>query len=641
MKNKRLLESLSFIDDKYVLEAEPKTKKRTRANASTKTIKRVACLAIILVLSLYLFIPITDKGPKLTAYEDSEYFPIIEKIADYRYKPNSYKNNFQALTSGFLSIFRLFGAAGMAPGDGAAADRDNASSAPSNGQYDETTDNQVAGVIEADLVKRTDKYVFRLGSDGGSAIDALKVYSIDAENSELVATFIIPGFADEKSGRYQERVMYLSNDANTVTIISPYYDQDYKSRVRIISIDVSNINNIKMNKTISIDGYYNSSRMVDGKLVFISQYTVKTGDIDYNNPETFVPSITDGEKSSIIKFEDILYPNKVGSTRYSVVALIDESTLELHKAYALLDFFEDIYVSESNVYVTKEYSAKETLDDEGSYVAKNMVDIAVLGYENETLIKKGVLTAEGSVLDQYSMDEYDGHFRVVTSIREQTISKNYDTVSSGTIVNASLTVFNLESFEKVGEVRSFAPQGESVSSVRFDGTAAYVCTAIVQTFTDPVFFFDLTDYSNITYTDTGVIDGFSSSLIQLGDGYLLGIGEENWQYGKVEVYEQIADRVLSVDAYNFVGTYSLDYKAYFINRENNLFGFAVSDYSDGESYYRKSVYILLRFNGYELIEVTVVDLDVRYPDRIRAFIKDDYLYITSDSSLLVVNTKEQ
>ena len=70
MKNKRLLESLSFIDDKYVLEAEPKTKKHTRANASSKTIKRVACLVIIFALSLYLFIPITDKGPKLTAYED-------------------------------------------------------------------------------------------------------------------------------------------------------------------------------------------------------------------------------------------------------------------------------------------------------------------------------------------------------------------------------------------------------------------------------------------------------------------------------------------------------------------------------------------------------------------------------------------
>lgn len=635
MKNKRLLESLSFIDDKYVHEAEPKTKRRIHSSSTSKTVKRVACLVLLFALSLYLFIPITNKGPKVTAYEDSEYFPIIEKIADYRYKPKNYKNNFQALTSGFFSIFLKFGA--MAPGDDA-ANSENSAPGSSNGKYDETTDNQVSGVIESDLIKRTDKYIFRLGSDGGSAINALKVYSIDGDNSTKIAEFSIPGFADEKSDRYHEREMYLSADANTVTVISPYYDQDYNSRVRIISIDVSDLNDIKIKKTISIDGMYNSSRMVDGQLLFISEYTVKSGDIDYENPETFVPSITDGDESSVIKFEDIVYPNKLGSTRYSIVALIEEESLELLKAYALLDFYDDIYVSESNVYVTKEYAAKENLDDSGSYVSRNMVDIAVLGYNNDTLERKGVLTAEGSVLDQYSMDEYDGHFRVVTSTREQLVT-NYDNanLSSRTTVSASLTIFNLESFEQVAKVRNFAPEGESVSSVRFDGTEAYVCTAIIQTFSDPVFFFDLSDYSNITYTDTGIIDGFSSSLIQLGDGYLLGIGEESWQYSKVEVYEQIADQVLSVDAYKFIGEYSGIYKSYFIDRENDLFGFAITYLKDEESYNNYSnVYMLLHFNGYELVEVARIELaEDTNPDRIRAFIADGYLYITNDNSLIV------
>lgn len=653
MKNKRLLQQFSFIDEQYVKEAEPKMK--SSSVSPMKKLGRVACFVLIAALSLYLFIPFSTKGPNLTAYQGSEYFPIIERISDYRYKPSPYKNNFQYLSAEigdfFDSFYKTDG--NFAPGAGGAAGNPEDSANGSNGKYEETTDNQVDGVIEADLVKRTDKYIFRLGFST-FGVPKLKVYSIDKENSAAVASFDLPGFADEKSSRYYENQMYLSEDGNTVTVISPYYDENYDSRIRIISIDVSDLGNINIKKTLSIDGYYNSSRMVDGKLLFISEYTVKGGDIDYTNPETFVPSVTDGEETYPIRFEDIIYPEKIASTRYSVVALIDEESLELKKSYALLDFYNDIYVSESNVYVTKEYSIKETLSDDGTYRTITMTDILVLGYEGDTLENKGTITTEGTVLDQYSMDEYENHFRVVTSTSRNVISHtnfgNDEWININENVSllrnfrsANLTVFSLETLEKVGAVKDFAPNGESVQSVRFDGNAAYVCTAVVQTFTDPVFFFDLSDYSNITYTDTGVIDGFSSSLIQLGDGALLGIGREDWSTNKVEVYEERYGEVVSVDVYKFSGEYSSNYKGYFIDRENNFFGFAIMDLYEeyGDRYTVSDVYVLLYFNGYELVELTRVELaKEQYPDRIRAFIDDEYLYIIGDYKLSVVNIFE-
>ena len=638
MKKKRLLEAFSFIDEKYVKEAEPQMK--VSSASPMKKLGRVACFVLIVALSLYLFIPFSNKGPNLTAYEGSDYFPIIERISAYRYQPSPYKNNFRYLAAevgDFFDSFNMMDKAPTEPGlGGAGGDMENSADG-SNGKYEEVTDNQVNGVIEADLIKRTDKYIFRLG------LTELKVYSIDKENSVEVAKFEFPGYADEKSERQYERQMYLSEDGNTVTVIAPYYDENYDSRVRITSIDVSDVENISIKKTISIDGYYNSSRMVDGKLLFISEYKVRNGDIDYTKPETFVPSISEDGETTAIKFENIIYPNEIGSTRYSVVALIEEDTLELMKAYALLDFYNDIYVSENNVYVTKEYNKKEDIGEDGAFKSTMLTDVVVLGYKGETLEKKGILTTEGIVLDQYSMDEYEGHFRVVTSTTEQVVaaSKN-DNVKNSIIRSASLTVFSLETLEKVGEVRNFAPNGESVQSVRFDGTEAYVCTAIVQTFTDPVFFFDLSDYSNITYTDTGVIDGFSSSLIQLGDGFLLGIGRENWEYNKVEIYEETDGQVVSVDAYKFNGQYSSNYKGYLVDRENDLFGFAISDiYEEYDDRYTfKDVYVLLYFNGYELVEVANVELyNTNYPDRIRAFIADGYLYITDDSTLKVVNVE--
>lgn len=641
MKNKRLLQSLNFIDEKYIKEAEPKM--TTSSNFNGKNILKAACFILVIALSLYLFIPFSTKGPDLTAYSGSEYFPIIEKISALRYQPSPYKNNFQYVTA---EIGDFFGSLSKADDNVMAPDMappTNGEPTPdSNGKYEESTDNQVSGVIEADLMKRTDKYIFRLG------LTALKVYSIDGENTKKVAEFNIPGFDNEKSDRYYEREMYLSEDAKTITVISPYYNESYDMRVRIISIDISDLQNIQINKTISIDGNYISSRMVDGKLLFISEFYAKNGEIDYNNPETYVPTVTDGDVTSCIKFEDIIYPEKLGSTRYSVVALIEEESLELLGANALLDFYNDIYVSENNVYVTKEYVAKEDIGDDGAYKSVDMSDIAILGYSGDALEKKGVITVEGHINDQYSMDEYEGYFRVVTSTEVQTVAarkfgKDIEAVTDGGIavtnsreLSASLYVFNLEGLEKVAEVVNFAPSGESVSSARFDKESAYVCTAIVQTMTDPVFFFDLSDYSNITYTDTGVIDGFSSSLIQLGDGFLLGIGRENWSGGKIEVYEERENGVVSVDKYVFEGVYASTYKAYYVNREDNMFGFAVGDYYDkmtGRSY---DAYILLYFNGYELVEVENVSFSLNgYPTRVRAFVKDGYLYITDDKQIKV------
>ena len=192
----------------------------------------------------------------------------------------------------------------------------------------------------------------------------------------------------------------------------------------------------------------------------------------------------------------------------------------------------------------------------------------------------------------------------------------------------------------IAEVRDFAPENEEAMSVRFNGETAYVCTAEVVTITDPVYSFNLSDYSNITYIDTGKIDGFSTSLIQLGDGFLLGIGQEDRTNNKVEVYEEADGKVVSVDKYIFNGTYSTDYKSYFIDRESDLFGFAI-EHRTGEGIETyENVYVLLAFNGYELVEVYEITLDKvnMDPSRVRVFMVDDYLYFTNDTEMQVYNT---
>lgn len=645
MKNRRLLQSLSFIDDKYVKEAEPKMAKST----STNPLIAVACLALVAILGLYLFIPLKPNTVDLSVYADSEYSPLIAAIDNYVYKPKQYKNNFKRLTSllGNLS----FGL-GMSKDDAAAPEYEGGTSNVGN-SYVETTDNQVNGVIEADLLKRTETHAFRLGIDQNA--DILKIYTVNGENSEEIATLVIPNFTNEFGTKlYGE--MYLSLDGKTVTVIRTYTEktEDAKystSKVGITSIDVSDLTAPIVKKQVSIDGSYNTSRMVDGKLLLISEYSVRSSEIDYSSPETFVPTITDGDTTKCIEFENIIYPDMLTNLRYSVVSLMSENGLQMLGANALLCYNSEIYVSGENVYATRSYSKDGSFDgSETLHFRQTLTDIVVLNYSDDTLTNKGILTVEGAVLNQYSMDEHEGHLRVVTSTNDTIYITKPDgvdeTVVTGLLADkrrsTTLTIFKLDTNEKIAEIRDFAPEGEEALSVRFDGDTAYVCTAEVVKNTDPVYFFDLSDYTNITYTDTGVIDGFSTSLIKLGDGYLLGIGQENASYNKVEIYEEIDGKVVSVDKYLFQGNYSTDYKAYFIDRESDMFGFAI-EYRTGDDIETfEHAYVLLAFNGYELVEVYEISFGKTYtnPSSVRVFMIDDYLYFTNDTEMKVYNITE-
>jgi uncharacterized secreted protein with C-terminal beta-propeller domain len=203
--------------------------------------------------------------------------------------------------------------------------------------------------------------------------------------------------------------------------------------------------------------------------------------------------------------------------------------------------------------------------------------------------------------------------------------------------NVSLYIFDLNDNALAYKVEDFAPEGEEATAVRFRGDELYVCTAVVVTFTDPVYFFDLSDYENITYNDTGIIEAYSDHLIDYGDGFALGIGRENWQYSKVDMYEMGDGNVVSVDTFKFGGVYSLNYKSYLVNRENNLFGFGVDHYYDGYGNVDNGLqtrYILLQFNGYEFTVYNFVVKGLR-ADTVRAAYIDGYLYITTEDDLVV------
>lgn len=643
-KKQRLLEAMSLLDDRYVEEADP-----TRARPKKKLWRRLSILAACLCLivtsaSLWLFLPYNHQPPDVSEYADSEYYPLIQKLNAVTYIRPTYKNNFERYFGrwGYTlypkdDAYLNFGASSPAGGEpGAAlpegatdgADSLTGSTSEMESQYQETTDNQVEGVIEADLIKRSDRHIYYLRGN------TLSVYPIAGAETRALSSLTV-SLPDEMRYAYRASEMYLSTDCRTVTVIASYTARAGQTKVALISLDVSDPAAMVQKQTVTLTGSYQSSRLTDGTLLLISGFSVGQNP-DFSDESQFLPQIDRGEGAESIPMKDIVSPETLSTTYYTVVSSFDEDTLALSGCTALLSYSNTVYVSHDAVYVTRAAGLRHKEGD--LTVSESVTEIARLAYDGDGLRYRGSVTVAGYVKDQYSLDEYEGYLRVVTTTDEQkyreSVSFGYGAaeiwMDGGSGSNASLYVIDLETLTVRTAVEAFAPAGETVQSVRFDGTAAYVCTSIQ--LSDPVFFFDLSDLDHITVKDTGTIEGFSTSLVNFGDGYLLGIGRgDGWDTVKLEIYEETETGVASVcDETISRSYYSQDYKSYLIDRENRLVGLGVSSY-DG-SY--RSRYLLFFFDGLTLHRM--VDCTLRGDiSTMRAVYIDGYLYLFSNEDFAV------
>ncbi len=613
MKKIDWLEKLSLADKKYVDEANPalmQAKKPVpkRRIKWGKVTALAACFLVVL-FTVTLFIPYNTSPPSVARYSGSEYYSIIQKLNALNYQRNKpeAKNLFESIRNTLVNMAsKDINAEGLTGVDFVESPTESVD----KNTYYETTDNQVAGVIEGDRIKRSDKYIYYI--DGSE----LYVYPITGKEESPVGKYDLFASAEGVYMDEGEIELYLSRDCKTITVITSLYGKAQSSVVMVRSLDVSDPKNITEKNVFTVEGSYNASRMVDGQLLLITSYQTRMSEIDFSDESTFLPTVSSGDGKELIPADCVFAPEKLDNTRYTVVTLLSEDGLEKDGIVAFLSYSENIYVSEDDIFLTRSFTENSTKD--GYSLSERKTEIARLAYKG-SLENKGTVTVGGYINNQYNLDVYDGILRVVTTTQKQRWRERNGNIANVDFaptenfdsINANLYCIDLDDLSIAAEVKSFAPEGETVRSVRFDGTYAYVCTSIQQT--DPVFFFDLSDINNITVKDTGTIDGFSSSLVNFGNGFLLGIGTgRSASTFKIEVYEEAGNGVRSVCSYERENTeYSNDYKSYFIDRENGLVGLGLVSYMHT---YDKNNYVLLHFDGYKLREVIncPLDGDVKY-----------------------------
>jgi uncharacterized secreted protein with C-terminal beta-propeller domain len=157
------------------------------------------------------------------------------------------------------------------------------------------------------------------------------------------------------------------------------------------------------------------------------------------------------------------------------------------------------YMSNDNLYIAvhdSRYSDKETMN-----IARFSIDGSKIGYAGSGRI-------EGGIDDQFSMDEYEGHLRVATTVRwPRTYNNLY-------VMDANMDI--------AGQVSGYA-EGERIYSARFMGTRGYVVTFRQ---TDPLFVFDLSNPASPKITGELKVPGFSSYLHPVSQNVILGVGRD-------------------------------------------------------------------------------------------------------------------
>jgi uncharacterized secreted protein with C-terminal beta-propeller domain len=117
----------------------------------------------------------------------------------------------------------------------------------------------------------------------------------------------------------------------------------------------------------------------------------------------------------------------------------------------------------------------------------------------------------GGLLNAYSMSEFDGTLRVVTTSNEY----------RGT-ADTSVFVLDENSLKVDGSVGGLG-RGEQVHAVRFIGPLAYVVTFRS---VDPMYVLDLHDPAHPRLAGELRVTGYSDYLHPVGDGRLLGVGQD-------------------------------------------------------------------------------------------------------------------
>ena len=408
---------------------------------------------------------------------------------------------------------------------------------PGAGGDSSGTNVQEAGVDEPDIVKTDGTRIFAVAGQQLHAIDAR------AATPRLLGSLELPTYGGELLLR-GNRLLVISWAPGPVELppsqsaqSAPDIAYPYRIATLITQIDVSDPAAMRIVKTETVDGSYVSARL-NGPTARIV-LTSPPAAIDYDAPvlaerargwlprATFKNHVKGSERTRrIASCRQVRRPRAFSGLDALTVLTIDmREGLPAVDVDGLLAGGQTVYASQDRLYVaTQRFVSPPDGPDEKPprlTTAIHSFDISEAG--TTRYIASGEVA--GYVLNQFALSEFDGVLRVASTdspvwwpgeAREE--SQSYVT----TLRRDGRALLPLGRVGGLG-------LGEQIFGVRFVDEVGYVVTFRQ---TDPLYTIDLSRPADPRVAGELKILGYSAYLHPIGDGLLLGIGQDATEEGQ-------------------------------------------------------------------------------------------------------------
>ena len=459
-----------------------------------------------------------------------------------------------------------------------------------------TTNVQVQNVDEADIVKTDGEYIYYVSNNRVNILraDGLDVLSEIRVNTDTEKFYVSELYLkDDKLiaiGNFQ--IIEENEEVKDEYRNSLYYRSNVKNLTKAIVYDISDKSNPVRLRDVALDGNYVNSRMVGDNLYFISRNYKYYYD---NMPEyDILPVVQDSvvsEECKVVECTDIIYFKNTNDTTFMMVGGFNINEDEEVYVETFFGAGNLVYADEDSLYLTRTI-----------YNEENKTIIYKFLLNNSRIMLQASGEVDGSLNNQFSMDEYNGNLRLATTSQIVITPNKFEDVGDGiskVTRGETTTVNNLivldENLKEIGRIDNLA-EGERIYSVIFIGNVGYMVTFKQ---IDPLFVIDLSNPTNPTVKGELKIPGYSSYLHPYDETHIIGIGYNTKDNGwggvtnstmKMSMFD-VSDLENPQEVFNVnIGTdyahsdVTYNHKVLFYKASEDLIGFPVrynsNDYRD-------------------------------------------------------------
>lgn len=494
-------------------------------------------------------------------------------------------------------------------GDLATPETGDAPNSESTGSRDYVDTNvQVSGVDEGDIIKTdgneiyyvpqytNNLLVFTVSDEGEIELKhelVTDTYYIESMYllSEYVMTISYGGgfYGAYRTGDLTSEEVRGEGEETAVAVMTPYF---YGGRVTLYERS-----NFTVSYTLDLNYYITDHRLINDSLFFIGNKFLYEGE--------FVPSykVNEGEEVRL-SYDEIYYFSDTLVQGMTVIGGLKVKTNPAQitvsqKAYLTSSYWNrDIFVSHENLYVlSPNYIYEHNAGSHESYQTTTIMQHALNVNDAKTSFV-AASTVVGATLNQFSSDEYNGHFRIATTNQKSSwqmrlsgeyVQDSYEVKVTNYLyilkANKSQNEFTLVGFLDEG----LGKPGETIKSVRFEKDRAMIVTFLQ---TDPLYVINLSDPSKPLVTDAIELPGYDVYQHPWGDNNLLGFGYDADSFGfvrgmkltayditegnarEIETYKFINNTTAGVGEYVYAWSEALsNHHAMLVSPRHNIFGF--------------------------------------------------------------------